>query len=128
MNPKLKDTPLEIAESVLLDAGAAIRDRLKEHGHTERSFKMIGELWSVYISHAYTSREELRLKPHDVAQMMAMLKIARAVYGYSLDNFIDGAGFTSLAAMLTPVPEQPVKAPMIIAKTPMPDNRMESKG
>lgn len=117
MNPKLRDTPLEIAEGTLLDAGDAIRARLKEHGHTERSFRMIGELWSTYISHAYTSRDELHLQPHDIAQMMALTKIARAVYGYSMDNFIDGSGYTALASMLTPNPNasvskvQPIKAP-----------------
>ena len=114
MNPKLRDTPLEVAESVLLDAAAAVRERLEEHGHTERSFRMIGELWSNYITHAYTSREELHLQAHDVAQMMTLVKIARATYGYSMDNFIDSAGYTALAAMLTPEPKEEKK----IAKLP----------
>jgi hypothetical protein len=114
-NPKLGETPLEIAESVLLDAGKAIRDRLVEHGHTERSFRMVGELWSTYISHAYTSRDELHLQPHDIAQMMALTKIARAVYGYSMDNFIDGAGYTALASMLTPTPKAESKKSTVIA-------------
>lgn len=113
-NPKLGDTPLEISEGVLLDAASAIRSRLEEHGHTERSFRMIGEMWSAYITHAYTARDKLQLQPHDVAQMMALTKIVRGVYGYSKDNFVDGAGYTALAAMLTPEPEpniNPVPTP-----------------
>lgn len=116
-NPRIKADPLAISESVLLDAGNAIRERNKEHGHTERSFKMIGELWSIYITHAYTSRDDLMLKPHDIAQMMSLVKIARAVYGYSLDNFIDGAGYTALAAMLTPAPQKTADIRPIITTT-----------
>jgi hypothetical protein len=120
MSPKLRDTPLDIAEGTLLDAGDAIRSRLKEHGHTERSFRMIGELWSVYISHAYTSRDELHLQPHDIANMMAIVKIARAVYGYSMDNFVDAAGYSALASMLTPAPKtsnvQPIVKPEAAAE------------
>jgi hypothetical protein len=124
MNPKLKDTPLEVAESVLLDAASAVRSRLEEHGHTERSFKMIGELWSNYITHAYTSRDELHLQAHDVAQMMTLVKIARATYGYSMDNFIDSAGYTALAAMLTPEPEKPKLPKVTQLTTNMPVNKL----
>jgi hypothetical protein len=63
---------------------------------------MIAEMWSTYISHAYTLRGEVQLKPHDVAMLMDMVKTARSVYGYSEDNFKDKAGYSSLAAMLHP--------------------------
>jgi hypothetical protein len=125
MNPKLKNTPLEIAEGTLLDAASTIRERLTEHGHTERSFKMIGELWSSYITHAYTARDKLQLQAHDVAQMMTLVKMARAVYGYSMDNFTDSAGYTALAAMLTPPPKDaktPENRPFIVEPPP---NKME---
>jgi hypothetical protein len=102
MNPNIKPDNLSLAESVLLDAGQAIRDRSKEHGHTERSFGMIGDLWTNYITHAFTIRGETKLYPHDIAHMMSLIKVARAVYGYSVDNFVDGVGYTALAAMLTP--------------------------
>lgn len=107
-NPNIQPVPLDVAEKVLLDAGDAVRQRLKAHGHTERSFKMIGELWCVYITHAFTIRGETVIQPRDVAQMMALVKIARSVYGYSEDNFVDNAGYTALAAMLTPVPADKV--------------------
>ena len=48
-NPRIKADPLAVSESVLLDAGNAIRERNKEHGHTERSFKMIGTV--EYLHH-----------------------------------------------------------------------------
>jgi hypothetical protein len=102
MNPNIKPTDLTVSEKVLLDAGDAIRQRLKEHGHTERSFGMIADMWSVYINHSFTIRGEVKLRPYDVAQMMTMVKKARSTYGYSEDNFTDDAGYTSLAAMLHP--------------------------
>jgi hypothetical protein len=102
MNPNIKPDELSLAENVLLDAGQAIRDRSKEHGHTERSFGMIGDMWGSYIAHAFTIRGETKLYPRDIAHMLSLLKTARAVYGYSVDNFVDGVGYTALAAMLTP--------------------------
>jgi hypothetical protein len=44
--------------------------------------------------------------------MMALLKVARGVYGYSIDNFTDGAGYTALAAMLTPDPSKKSPVPI----------------
>jgi len=87
MNPNIKPDDLGIAESILLDAGQAVRDRSKEHGHTERSFGFIGDLWSNYITHAFTIRGETKLYPHDVAMMMDLVKTARSVYGYSIAYF-----------------------------------------
>jgi len=104
MNPNIERTPLEIAENTLLDAGSAIRARLEEHGHTERSFKLVAELWSSYIGHAYTIRGETQLRPSDIPMLMDLVKTARSVYGYSGDNFTDKAGYSALAAMLTPRP------------------------
>jgi len=98
----MNTTDLSQSEKVLLDAGDVIRQRLKDHGNTERSFQMIADMWSSYINHSFTSRGEVRLRPYDIAQMMALTKMARSVYGYSEDNFVDGAGYTALAAMLHP--------------------------
>ena len=107
----VKPVPLHVAEQVLLDAADTVRQRLKDHGHTNRSFGMIAELWTDYIKHAYTIRGENKLLPYDIAQMMALLKMARSVYGYSMDNFKDGVGYTALAAMLQDPDQQPKHIP-----------------
>ena len=117
---EVKPDELEVAEKILLDAGNAIRRANREHGHTLKSFTMIGEMWSTYITHIFTMRGSNKLEPRDVAHMLSLLKQARAVYGYSEDNFVDGAGYTSLAAMLTPPPaptmfkEQHTKMPKVL--------------
>jgi hypothetical protein len=62
---------------------------------------MIGQLWNVYLDHARLRRGNEFIQPRDVAQMMIMVKIARSLYGHSRDNFVDAAGYSALAAMLT---------------------------
>lgn len=89
----------DVRQKVLADAAKIIRRRGNEHGHTERSFTMIAELWSTYIKHVAPMRE---LNAYDVAQMMTLVKKARATYGFSIDNFTDDAGYTALAADLHP--------------------------
>lgn len=99
--------PLHVAEKILLDSADIIRKRLKEHGHTSRSFTLAAELWTSYVKHAFTIRGKTELLPHDVAMMMSLLKSMRVVYGFSEDNFVDGVGYTALAAMLHPDMKEP---------------------
>ena len=64
--------------------------RPQEYGGPENSFARIAALWSAYKGHTYTA--------HDVAMMMALLKIARTQGGkYNPDNYIDMAGYAACA-------------------------------
>lgn len=79
------------------------------HGSAENSFAMTGELWATYLRHCKAVRGNDTILPEDVAEMMALLKKARKVYGDTLnrDNDVDDAGYTALAGMLRlPDPEQ----------------------
>jgi len=114
---------IEVATTTLKNAAAAILDRSKKHGDTLKSFAMMGQLWQTYLAHAYQANGNHTIRPHDVAQMMIMLKIARSLYGQSSDNYVDQAGFAALAAMLDPmdvmekelsdvsIPNVPTKSP-----------------
>jgi len=65
----------------------------KQHGDAKESFKFVADLWSVYL--------ETEVKPHDVPQMMALLKMARMKFGtYNVDDHIDAVGYTALTAKL----------------------------
>jgi hypothetical protein len=58
--------------------------------------------------------------------MMGLVKTARTVYGYSVDNFTDGAGYNALAAMLTPSPAKPAnKQPAVSDSRFKPDLKLE---
>lgn len=92
------------AKLVLELALDAIEKGAKKHGSTEPSFRMVAQLWTVYLDHMLTARQydAMTIQPHDVAVMMSLLKIARATYSYSFDNYVDEAGYTALAALLHP--------------------------
>lgn len=97
---ELKLSPIPKIKEVLEAAIAAVSVRGEQHGDTEASFMMIAQLWQSYISHVMVIRGHLQLDASDVAQMMVMLKIARATYGKGIDNYVDAAGYTAIAAAI----------------------------
>lgn len=71
-------------------AQAVLTDRETDYGKPEDTFEIIAELWS-----AYTGKTLDRL---DVANMMILLKVARAANRYKDDTYIDIAGYAACAA------------------------------
>ena len=62
--------------------------REHEYGVPEDSFEMIGKLWTVYLDCA------TKIDAHDVAAMMALLKIARISENpQHMDSWVDGCGY-----------------------------------
>ena len=65
--------------------------RQDAYGNPEDSFSAIAELWTAYTGIEFT--------PHDVAMMMALLKVARIKCGAgSEDSYVDLCGYAALAA------------------------------
>lgn len=101
-------TNREIAINLMTDAAKAVgKSRGPQHGDAEPSFRMIGELWSTHINHALEARTGVKQIPihisaWDVAQMMSMLKKARALYGDATlgEHYADDIGYTGLAGGL----------------------------
>lgn len=64
--------------------------RVDEYGQPEDSFGTIARLWTAYNGCEYTA--------HDVAMMMALLKVARISTGHGgVDSYIDLAGYAACA-------------------------------
>lgn len=64
--------------------------REHEYGVPEDSFEMIGKFWTVYLDYA------TKIDAHDVAAMMALLKIARISKNPDhMDSWCDLAGYAS---------------------------------
>jgi len=79
-------------KSILAEAEKCVcTDREQEYGSPEDSFSLIAALWNAYLGDRVTDA-------HDVAMMMALLKIARARTGKpKADNYIDLAGYAACA-------------------------------
>jgi len=72
----------------ILDAAKAhvTQDRAALHGEMEDSFTTIATLWSGYLG--------APIRPHEVAVMMTLLKIARTRNNPAhMDSWIDAAGY-----------------------------------
>ena len=67
-------------------------DREQQYGAPESNFSLIARLWREYLD------TDNPITAHDVAMMMALLKIARIATGKpKTDNYIDLAGYAACA-------------------------------
>lgn len=87
---------------VLEQAIETVYDRPDTHGEPEDSFDTIARLWMNYL-HARGDGGDgaTTIEPHDVANMMVLLKVARNAEGhYHGDNYVDIAGYAENGARL----------------------------
>ena len=84
--------------TILLDAFQIINgERNDQYGRPEDSFDAIANFWSAYLQGKRHC--ECVLTARNVAEMMALMKVARMITGAgSLDSYIDCAGYIGLAA------------------------------
>lgn len=70
-----------------------IRDA--NYGDPVDNFQTTAEFWQTYLVRIIDARDgELDLKPHDVAAMMTLLKVARLAWTPdNEDHWTDGAGY-----------------------------------
>jgi len=65
-------------------------DRQKDYGDKVDNHNNIARLWSAYL--------DIKIEAHDVAIMMALLKMARTKLGaVSKDTYIDMAAYSAIA-------------------------------
>ena len=86
-----EEAPVAKREELLHKAIECITGhRVGEYGKPEDSFGKIAKFWTAYNGHEYTT--------HDVAMMMALLKVARIRTGHGgEDSYIDLAGYAACA-------------------------------
>lgn len=65
-------------------------DRNQQYGEPEDNFAVIASLWTNYAGRKFTA--------HDVAMMMALFKVGRAMTGTAkADSYIDACGYLACA-------------------------------
>lgn len=69
-------------------------EREQDYGSPENNFQVIANLWADYLQGCGVRIDFL--EPHDVAAMLALLKIARIASGHAKsDNWVDLAGYAA---------------------------------
>ena len=77
----------------LLDRAKEIvtKERQSEHGAPEDNFVRIASMWQAYLG--------VPVLPHDVANLMILLKVARSrSNSQNKDNWVDVAGYAACAS------------------------------
>ena len=71
-------------------------DRNDKHGDKVENHENIARLWSGYIQNK--TKLNITILPEDVANLMALLKIARTQAGqHNIDDYVDACGYSSIA-------------------------------
>ena len=82
-------------------------DREQDYGSPESNFQTIADLWAVYLQGCGVTIDFL--EAHDVAAMLALLKIARIASGHAkADNWVDLAGYAACGGEIQSAAGSPV--------------------
>ncbi|AGT11932.1 phosphofructokinase [Mycobacterium phage LittleCherry] len=82
-----------MTETILQEAERLINgERQQQYGEATESFERIAGMWSAYVGKELT--------PHDVVNLMVLLKVSRAKFGYHRDSYVDIAGYAGLGERL----------------------------
>lgn len=83
-------------------------EREEQYGTPENNFRIIGKLWEAYLGARRMG--QIEFEPHDVAAMLALLKIARIASGQIKDdNWVDLAGYAACGGEVQPGTDDPEK-------------------
>ena len=84
---------MKASETLKTAASLVSGDRAKKHGDAQENHDKIARLWTAHLGNTVDA--------HDVACMMALLKIARTQCGETNpDDYIDMAGYAAIAGEL----------------------------
>jgi hypothetical protein len=72
------------------------KDRNITHGDAEDNFRVIGQLWDVYLTNTPLTTDAVSINNVDVAIMMCLFKVARLMANpKNMENWHDLAGYAA---------------------------------
>jgi hypothetical protein len=103
MHIEAEGNPTTTRSTILQTADSLINgDRQADYGPPHENFQRIADHWNTYLSHRGIKGAN-HIDAADVATMMTLLKIARAIESPKADTYIDAAGYIALAGELAGV-------------------------
>lgn len=92
-----KNTDPASAEDVLIVAADLVTgNRRESHGEMYESFSQVAAMWTSFLNGRDLTVKPL--KPHEVCDMMELLKMSRSTKGdFNHDDYIDRAGYAACA-------------------------------
>ena len=80
------------ASDFLTEAKAIIQDRGMDYGHPSDNMQRTARLWSAYL--------DMPLTDYQVANCLALVKLARSMESAKVDTYIDAAAYMAIAGQL----------------------------
>jgi hypothetical protein len=89
--------PVPASGQLLREAAELVGgDRNKQHGSKLENMTKIAAMWNAYLGNRGDMTQ--RLRPHEVADLMELMKVARRQSGtFNRDDYLDAAGYASIA-------------------------------
>ena len=78
--------------------GLVTGNRAEQHGDAYDQCTLAAKFWTTYLQGRGCMEDDVILEPHDVTQMMVLMKMSRDILGsFNPDTFVDQAGYSALS-------------------------------
>lgn len=81
--------------TVLQEASDLVNgERNQDYGNPVHDFQCTVDMWNAYLQRrGILLPNDMKLEPHDLANMMILLKMSREAHQHKRDNLVDAAGY-----------------------------------
>lgn len=97
-SPESVDSPPKPVRLQVVNEGGSliVGDRQNDYGTPQENFQRIADYWNIHLASQLSSP----ISPRQVAELMALLKLARTIKSPKRDSYVDIIGYAGIAAEL----------------------------